>query len=116
MQPDDTGCIDYNEFVRAVKDDSYLLDHGRFFNNVFKYLDEDRDGLISYAEYKRIAEINPGEPINQEELKYSFNFIDSDKDGKISFHGNSIHCLKNHVHVLFFLLFLEFLDFMMGKD
>jgi len=90
METDETGCIDFNEFVKAAKEDSYLLDHKRFFTNVFKYLDTDKDGLIDFQEYQKIADINPGEKMSQEEIKYSFNYIDADKDAKISMIGKNL--------------------------
>ena len=87
MEPDETGCIDFNEFVKAANDDSYLFDHKRFFTNVFRYLDTDKDGMIDFQEYQQIVTINPGNAMSQEEIKYSFNYIDSNKDAKISLQG-----------------------------
>lgn len=55
--------------------------------NLFSYMDRDNDGLISFDEFKRIADYELTGLINEDDLILSFNKTDTNQDGKLSLEG-----------------------------
>lgn len=56
--------------------------------NIFAYMDRDNDGLISFEEFKRIADFDFENTLDEHDLRESFARVDTDNDGKLTLAGN----------------------------
>ncbi|MCQ2820205.1 MAG: EF-hand domain-containing protein, partial [archaeon] len=84
---DHNGYIEYEEFIRASinKEDLVQPEYLRF---AFDYFDQDRSGVISLEEVKKLflqCEANKRSIEAQQELKEAFDNIDINKDGELNF-------------------------------
>ena len=86
FETDANGTIDFNQFTKIV-DGDYDFDMKIFGKNLFKDLDADKDGFISFDEFQNAKDLLPGLP---PELKEAFDEADTDKDGKLSLQGKTL--------------------------
>ena len=86
FETDANGTIDFNQFSQIASGD-FDFDLKIFAKNFFKDLDTDKDGLISFDEFKKVNDLIPGD---LSELKEDFVKADTDKDGKINLQGKFI--------------------------
>lgn len=89
MEPDENGCIDFNEFLKFNNGDlNDGKDEENQARNFFAHLDSDKNGLISWDEFKIFADIHPDfVSFSQQQMKEAFDKSDSDKDGRIDVGG-----------------------------
>ena len=86
FETDANGTIDFNQFTKIV-DGDYDFDMKIFGKNLFKDLDADKDGFISFDEFKKVNDLIPGELAQSKE---DFLKADTNKDGKINQQGKFI--------------------------
>jgi Ca2+-binding EF-hand superfamily protein len=79
------GCIDFKEFV-AIMSGGYEPDEITIAKNMFYDYDKDKDGYISFEEFKQMAKYFFVET-DEEKLKKDFERIDLNSDGKLSIEG-----------------------------
>ena len=48
---DNDDLIDYEEFIKAIENDSYLNKETKYFRSAFCSADKDQDGFISFDEF-----------------------------------------------------------------
>lgn len=72
---------------------STKLDIKIFTKNLFADFDKNKDGLISFEEFKAIKTVFENK-IDDDELKKDFDSIDADKSGHISLKGILLFFLK----------------------
>ena len=106
MEPDESGCINFNEFVKIMSG-GYEPDEKIIARNMFFDFDKDKDGLISFEEFKLMAKFF-FKSANIDELEKDFNSIDLNGDGKLSLEGSLNYysfkfCLKIQNNYLFTL-------------
>ena len=86
IEPDEKGCIDFNGFINFYQN-GFDLNFETFAKNVFKDLDANSDGFVSFDEFKQVIDIIPDVSNDLEELKADFNRADKNSDGKLSLEG-----------------------------
>lgn len=88
VDTDQNGVVDFNEFVVMMKthlyDDSSKPSPEDELREVFGVFDRDHNGFISFDELK-LAMINLGERLTDEELRAMMKAADTDGDGQIDF-------------------------------
>ena len=89
FESDANGTIDFNQFTKIASGD-FDCDMKLFAKNLFKDLDADKDGFISFDEFQNAKNLLVDLPILPSELKEAFDKADTDKDGKLSLQGKSL--------------------------
>ena len=79
VDQDQSGYIEYEEFLRAVIDQKTFID-SKYLQITFESFDNNHDGKLDTSELKKIFGTNKNDYI--EEL---IKGIDENKDGKLSF-------------------------------
>lgn len=79
---DDSGYIDYSEFVVASMNEKALLTHEKL-EAAFKMFDKDGSGLISTDEIKQVLSF--GKNLDDEIVNQMIKQVDENGDGEISF-------------------------------
>lgn len=89
LEPDEQGCIfiDFKEFVKIMAG-RYQPDDRTIAKNMFIDFDKDKDGLITFDEFKQMAKFFL--QVSEQELKEEFERIDINGDGKLSLEGRFI--------------------------
>ena len=80
VDTNDSGLIDFTEFVVAASNEEELLKRQRL-ENAFAYLDSDKNGYITIEEVRQFLD---GTEETKDELKKIFDEVDKNGDGKIS--------------------------------
>ena len=91
FETDANGTIDFNQFTKIV-DGDYDFDMKIFGKNLFKDLDADKDGFISFDEFKKVNDLKVNDfiPGILAQSKEDFLKADTNKDGKINQQGKFI--------------------------
>ena len=79
---DNSGAIDFSEFVTATVDRENLLSEAKL-RQAFRYYDKDDGGSISLDEIKDVLGV--GQQITEEVWKQLVLEVDENGDGEISF-------------------------------
>ena len=95
LQPDEEGCIDFKEFVKIMSGE-YEPNEKIIATNMFKDFDKDKDNLISFDEFKKMAKYFFVDATD-ETLKLDFQRIDQNNDGKLSLEGK-YYIIHNLLH------------------
>ena len=80
VDTNDSGLIDFTEFVVAASNEEELLKRQRL-ENAFAYLNSDKNGYITIEEVRQFLD---GTEETKDELKKIFDEVDKNGDGKIS--------------------------------
>ena len=80
VDTNDSGLIDFTEFLVAASNEEELLKRERL-ENAFAYLDADKNGYITIEEIRHFLD---GTEETKDELKKIFDEVDKNGDGKIS--------------------------------
>ena len=86
------------------------LDMYTFAKNLFKDLDANKDGMVTFEEFKTIIDLLPDAPVNKKNLKSDFEKADTNMDGNISLEGFILMC-KIHSFYLYYNCFFFILEF-----
>ncbi|KAI3800486.1 hypothetical protein L1987_28577 [Smallanthus sonchifolius] len=79
MNPDSSGCVEYRDFIRVLR-----LKHSPLSENIFGFIDVDKDGFITFKEFL-VGSIHILKlPLFQRACEMAFNECDADKDHYIS--------------------------------
>ena len=87
LDSDQSGFIEYEEFIRAAIDQSFYLNN-KNLKVAFEYFDRDNSGEITLEEVKKRfmqSAKNASNEFIEEKLKEVFSINDINKDGHISF-------------------------------
>lgn len=79
---DDSGFIDYSEFVLACMNEKNLLTNDKL-EAAFKMFDKDGSGLITKDEIKEVLSVGAG--IDESAINEVIRQVDENGDGEISF-------------------------------
>jgi calcium-dependent protein kinase len=89
---DDSGAIDYSEFVVASMNEKNLLSNNKL-QSAFKMFDKDGGGSISTDEIKQVLSF--GQNLEESVVNEIINQVDANGDGEISFDEFAEMMLKN---------------------
>ena len=80
-----TGVVSKENFIKALHE-KYTIPKNQLeeIKEAFKTFDKDKDGKITFKEFRNILK-QFGENINDEEIDKIFKFIDADNNGLIDF-------------------------------
>ena len=80
-----TGFVSKENFIKALHE-KYTIPKNQLeeIKEAFKTFDKDKDGKITFKEFRNILK-QFGENINDEEIDKIFKFIDADNNGLIDF-------------------------------
>ena len=80
-----TGFVSKENFIKALHE-KYTIPKNQLeeIKEAFKTFDKDKDGKITFKEFRNILK-QFGENINDEEIDKIFKFIHADNNGKIDF-------------------------------
>ncbi len=82
---DQNGKINYNEFIAACLEGSHYNDE-KYLQRVFEYFDVNKDGVISYHEFKEILEsANLQRDMDDEKIDEIIKDADANQDGAIDY-------------------------------
>ena len=82
VDTDESGFIDYSEFVIASMNEKQLLTNEKL-QAAFKMFDKDNSGMISAAEIKEV--LGFGKSISEDAVNAMIKQVDDNNDGEISF-------------------------------
>lgn len=82
VDTDESGFIDYSEFVIASMNEKQLLTNEKL-QAAFKMFDKDNSGMISAAEIKEV--LGFGKSISEDAVNMMIKQVDDNNDGEISF-------------------------------
>lgn len=77
LDTNNSGTIDYSEFLVAVTDFHYQNAY-QYFEEAFEHFDIDNNGFITFREVEMFLEIE------EEQAQKIFNEVDTNRDGNIS--------------------------------
>ena len=83
IDSDGSGSIDFDEFIDMMTARTGDKDTRENINKVFRLFDDDKTGLITIKNLRRVAR-ELGETISDEELMEMIERADSDGDGQVS--------------------------------
>ena len=89
---DDSGAIDYSEFVVASMNEKNLLSNNKL-QTAFKMFDKDGGGSISTEEIKQVLSF--GQNLEESVVNEIIKQVDANGDGEISFDEFAEMMLKN---------------------
>ncbi|KAI7742044.1 hypothetical protein M8C21_030050, partial [Ambrosia artemisiifolia] len=79
MNPDSSGCVQYQDFIRVLR-----LKHSHLSEHIFGFIDVDNDGIITFKEFL-VGSIHVLKlPLFARACEVAFNESDEDKDHYIS--------------------------------
>ncbi|KAL8192403.1 hypothetical protein R6Q57_027588 [Mikania cordata] len=79
MNPDSSGCVQYQDFIRVLR-----LKHSRLSENIFGFVDANKNGVITFKEFL-VGSIHILKlPLFQRACEVTFNESDENKDHYIS--------------------------------
>ncbi|KAK9056219.1 hypothetical protein SSX86_027309 [Deinandra increscens subsp. villosa] len=117
MNPDSSGCVTYQDFIRVLR-----LKHSLLSENIFGFVDVGKNGVITFKEFL-VGSIHILKlPLFRRACEVAFNESDVDKDGYISlseFGGSTspaIHDLSTSEIQALFELFDNDGDGRISKD
>jgi len=84
VDTNNSGAIDFNEFVQLMGRKITTGDKDSEFREAFKLFDKNGDGHISSAELKEVM-LSIGEKMNDKEVEQMIKEADTDGDGEINF-------------------------------
>ena len=85
LDMDNSGYIQYEEFVRAAVNKRKFLDE-KILKFAFNFFDKDENGEISFEEIEKVFKSSVPDPQNVHLVLFKIiNEVDSNSDGKISF-------------------------------
>ncbi|KAI3741257.1 hypothetical protein L1987_58928 [Smallanthus sonchifolius] len=79
MNPDSSGCVKYQDFIRVLR-----LKHSPLSENIFGFIDSDKDGIITFKEFLVVSIHILKLPLFQRACEVVFKECDADKDHYIS--------------------------------
>lgn len=77
------GEIEFRDFIELMAGKMTERQPSEEILNTFLLFDEDKTGIISFANLKRVA-LELGETMTDEELQYMISEADRDNDGSIT--------------------------------
>nr|XP_043620677.1 lysophospholipid acyltransferase LPEAT2 [Erigeron canadensis] len=80
MNPDSSGCVTYQDFIRVLR-----LKSSSLSENIFRLIDDDKDGVITFKEFLVASAHVMKLPLFRRACEVAFNESDEDKDHHISF-------------------------------
>jgi len=83
VDKDDSGTIDFNEFVAMMTGKMGDRDSREEIMKVFELFDDDNTGKISFKNLKRVA-TELGESLTDDEMREMIEEADRDKDGFVN--------------------------------
>merc|ERR1712023_185461 len=89
---DDSGAIDYSEFVVASMNEKNLLSNNKL-QSAFKMFDKDGGGSISTDEIKQVHSF--GQKLDEAVVQSIIEQVDKNDDGEISYEEFAAMMLKN---------------------
>lgn len=92
VDTDNSGEIDYSEFVVATMDEKNLLSNNKL-QTAFKMFDKDGGGTISTEEIKQVLSF--GQNLDEEVVNQIIKQVDANGDGEINFEEFAQMMLKN---------------------
>lgn len=84
VDKDESGTIDFSEFVAMMATKVKEVDSEGKMLETFRIFDVDNNGFISAAELRHVM-TNLGERLTDDEVDEMIKVADADKDGKISY-------------------------------
>ncbi|KAJ0914248.1 putative plasmalogen synthase [Helianthus annuus] len=79
MNPDSSGCVNYQDFIRVLR-----LKHSRLSENIFGFVDVNKNGLITFKEFLVASAHVLKLPLFRRACEVAFNESDEDKDRYLS--------------------------------
>ncbi|KAI7748615.1 hypothetical protein M8C21_012415 [Ambrosia artemisiifolia] len=79
MNPDSSGCVKYQDFIRVLR-----LKHSRLSENIFRFIDVNKNGTITFKEFLVASAHVMKLPLFRQACDVAFNESDEDKDHYIS--------------------------------
>ena len=84
IDTDNSGTINFMEFLVLMERQLITGDKDREFKEAFSLFDKDGNGLISASELKAVMK-NVGESMNDTEIEQMIKEVDIDGDGQINY-------------------------------
>jgi calmodulin len=85
MDIDNSGTIDFYEFVNIISHNMYPNETNKEIRHAFHLFDQNHDGIITFDELKLTVEKHFKNPINDFELHQMIELADRNKHGHVSF-------------------------------